>query len=81
MKFVKTLLYIILPIEFVFLSLKLANIIDWNWSMVFAPLWIPMTLVMALFIVCLVLGYYNVIKFGLDIDIKPPQRDKDGEES
>ncbi len=28
-----------------FLGLKLANIIEWSWWWVFAPLWIPVTLV------------------------------------
>ena len=38
---------IIIPILMtaLFFMLKLANIIDWNWIWVFAPLWIPLIII------------------------------------
>lgn len=36
---------------FVFLILKLCGVIDWPWVWVLAPLWIPLVLVVLLFIV------------------------------
>lgn len=43
---------IIIPIlvTALFFVLKLANIIDWDWIWVFAPLWIPLIIV-AVFII------------------------------
>lgn len=31
-----------------FLGLKLGNVIDWSWWWVFAPIWIPIVLVVAI---------------------------------
>lgn len=31
-----------------FLGLKLGNVIDWSWWWVFAPLWVPLVLVVAI---------------------------------
>lgn len=36
---------------FVFLILKLCGVIDWPWVWILAPLWIPLVLVILLFIV------------------------------
>lgn len=38
---------IIIPILMtaLFFMLKLANIIDWNWIWIFAPLWIPLIII------------------------------------
>lgn len=38
---------IIIPVlvTALFFVLKLANIIDWNWIWVFAPLWIPLIII------------------------------------
>lgn len=32
----------------VFLVLKLTHVIDWSWWWVFAPLWVPLTIVVVL---------------------------------
>ena len=38
---------IIIPVlvTALFFVLKLANIIDWNWIWIFAPLWIPLIII------------------------------------
>lgn len=40
----------------VFLVLKLCNVIGWSWWWVFAPLWIPFGLVLAIWIVIGLIG-------------------------
>ena len=41
----------------VFLVLKLTNTIDWSWWWVTAPLWIPVGIVIILFIIlCMLIG-------------------------
>lgn len=42
----------------VFLVLKLCNVINWSWWWVTAPLWIPVALVAAIFII--VVLYYCI---------------------
>lgn len=39
----------------VFIALKLSNHIDWGWEWVLAPLWIPFSVVLALFMLAGVL--------------------------
>lgn len=34
-----------------FIGLKLTNYIDWDWTWVLAPLWIPLVLVLAIFLI------------------------------
>ena len=48
-----------------FLGLKLANLIDWNWIWVFAPIWVPFALAVAIFgIAFLYLAVSNLIDKG-----------------
>lgn len=43
----------------VFLVLKLTNVIDWSWWWVTAPLWIPLAILIGLFIL---LGFIKAIE-------------------
>ena len=43
-------------LSIIFLVLKLTRIIDWAWVWIFAPVWIPLALVISIF-----LFYYLVI--------------------
>lgn len=55
----------ILTILFVvFLVLKLTNNIDWDWIWVLAPIWIPLSLVVAGFIL---FGVFSLIFKGLNL--------------
>lgn len=49
-----------------FLGLKLGNVIDWSWWWIFAPLWIPVVLVVGivgiLFLVALISAQNKVRK-------------------
>lgn len=47
---------------FVFLILKLCGVIDWPWVWVLAPLWIPLVLVVLLFIVLGIIYLYFRVK-------------------
>lgn len=47
---------------FVFLILKLCGVIDWPWVWVLAPLWIPLALVVLLFVVLGIIYLYVRIK-------------------
>jgi len=38
----------------IFLTLKLCGVIDWSWWWVFAPLWMPVALVVMAYIVAVV---------------------------
>lgn len=42
----------------IFLILKLCGVINWPWIWVFAPLWIPFALVLAL---CMIIGIISII--------------------
>ena len=39
----------------VFLVLKLTNVINWSWWWVTAPLWIPVSIVLALLLIAIVI--------------------------
>lgn len=55
----------------VFLVLKLTNTIDWSWWWVTAPLWLPFTCFLLLFIVCIfVLGFTETINTYKDFNKK-----------
>ena len=41
----------------VFLVLKLTNVIDWSWWWVTAPLWIPVLLVVGVFLLILFIDF------------------------
>ena len=41
----------------VFLVLKLTNVIDWSWWWVTAPLWIPILLVVGVFLLILFIDF------------------------
>lgn len=40
----------------IFITLKLCHIIDWSWMWVLAPLWIPLSIVLAVAVVVFVVG-------------------------
>lgn len=40
-----------------FIGLKLSNIIFWSWVWVLSPLWLPVVLVGAFYLYCLILFY------------------------
>jgi len=44
----------------VFITLKLCNVINWSWWWVLAPLWIPTTFVLGLFLIVLTLFLIGV---------------------
>lgn len=39
-------------LEILFIALKLIGVIDWSWKWVLAPIWIPMIIVVIVFVVC-----------------------------
>ena len=41
----------------VFLVLKLTNVIDWSWLWVTAPLWIPLLLVIGVFVLIVFIAF------------------------
>ena len=45
----------------IFITLKLCHIIDWSWMCVLAPLWIPLSIVLAVAIVVFVVGLIVLI--------------------
>lgn len=45
----------------IFITLKLCHIIDWSWMWVLAPLWIPLSIVLAVAIVIFVVGLIVLI--------------------
>ena len=45
----------------IFITLKLCHIIDWSWLWVLAPLWIPLSIVLAVAIVVFVVGLIVLI--------------------
>lgn len=47
---------------FIFLTLKLCDIISWSWWWVTAPLWIPILLVVVGFIIIVTIDYSKEIK-------------------
>ena len=51
-------MHISLPfLAFIFVFLKLSNIVSWSWWMVFAPIWIlPLIAIMTIIIPLLVVG-------------------------
>ena len=42
----------------VFLVLKLTGVISWSWWWVFAPLWIPLLIVLAIFLVGFIVSLF-----------------------
>ena len=43
----------------VFIVLKACNLIDWSWVWVFAPFWIPLSIVIMLVIIVLFIYFTN----------------------
>ena len=39
-----------------FIGLKLGNVIDWNWIWVLSPLWIPVALLAAIFLLVIIVA-------------------------
>lgn len=56
---------ILMVLTIVFITLKLTNVIDWGWGWVLAPLWLPVALMVAVFL--LLITAYIIIKI---LDIK-----------
>ena len=50
----------------IFLVLKLCDIIDWSWWLVFAPLWIPCGLILAICIAIFIVAFIqdSSVRFG-----------------
>lgn len=44
-----------------FIGLKLTHYIDWSWWWVLAPLWIPLAIVLAVFLIVLMLGFFGLV--------------------
>ena len=55
----------LMVLTIVFITLKLTNVIDWGWGWVLAPLWLPVALLVAVFL--LLITAYIIIKI---LDIK-----------
>ena len=45
----------------IFITLKLCHVIDWSWIWVLAPLWIPLSIVLAIAIIVFVVGLIVLI--------------------
>jgi len=43
----------------IFLTLKLANFINWSWWWVTSPLWIPIAIVIGIYIIALLTEMFN----------------------
>jgi hypothetical protein len=52
----------------IFLTLKLTNNIDWSWWWVFSPLWIPIALVLSIFVFILLSALLYTAHTGKSID-------------
>ena len=55
----------LMVLTIVFITLKLINVIDWGWGWVLAPLWLPVALMVTVFL--LLITAYIIIKI---LDIK-----------
>ena len=53
---------IIGALQILFIGLKLTEIIDWSWGWVLSPMWMPVTLIIA---VGLLSGILSVIRGGM----------------
>ena len=49
-----------------FIGLKLGQIIDWSWWWVLSPFWIPLTVLVAFWIIALAMGVTVGIASGID---------------
>ena len=47
----------------VFIVLKLCNLIDWSWGWVFAPFWIPLSIVVLVVIIVLFIYFTKSHEF------------------
>ena len=45
------------PIFLIFLILKLTGIINWSWFWVLSPLWIPLAMVIVVFVFLVLIAY------------------------
>lgn len=52
----------------VFLILKLTNQIDWHWIWIFSPFWIPVSVVIGIFIIVLFIGLIFMATTGKNIE-------------
>ena len=46
----------------VFIVLKLCNVINWSWMWVFAPLWIPVLLLVVIFALVIIVSIVRTTK-------------------
>jgi len=51
----------------VFLILKLTNQIDWSWIWVFSPFWLPILVVVGIFIITFFIGLLYMANTGKNI--------------
>ena len=42
-----------------FIGLKLANIINWDWLWVLSPFWIPLLIFCIIFLILIIINYIN----------------------
>ena len=42
-----------------FIGLKLTDHIQWHWAWVLSPAWIPVSIVLAVIMICLAIGTFN----------------------
>jgi uncharacterized integral membrane protein len=52
----------------VFLILKLTNQIDWNWIWIFSPFWVPISIVIVVFIIVFFIGLIYMANTGKNIE-------------
>ena len=47
----------------IFIIMKVTNVIDWSWWIVFIPIWLPFAVVIAIFLIVLVIYYLIIIGY------------------
>ena len=55
--------YLLTGLTGIFLALKLAHVIDWNWWWVFSPLWVPIAIIMVIAALIFLLAYFVGVKY------------------
>lgn len=50
--------WICYALTFLFLSFKLANIIDWSWWWVLSPIWIPLAILLIIVVIAFISGTF-----------------------
>lgn len=75
---IRGLIYIDIPVEAALATLKIAGVIDWPWAAIFAPTWIPSTILAFVFVGLLYLNRARIIDLEIEVDIKrrTPKREE-----